>query len=130
MNLRNPKFNSVWRRQGYALIPWSAEARDVLLGWGEGGERVGDIRVAQNPKYLAMYWTLCTTVADGVGLTPDDLSDRLKKRFGITSLSPQNMDAVAFNAFMRRAIVTMAEMIGAAPKDVLNAWSDACRRTP
>ncbi len=127
MNVRNPK--SVWRRQGYALIPWSAEARDVVLALREGGECVGDIWVAQSPRHLALYWALCTTVADGVGLTPDDLSDRLKAQFGVTSLSPQSMDTVAFNAFMRRAIVTMAEMIGAAPKDVLNAWSDACRRT-
>jgi hypothetical protein len=138
------KAESVWRREGYALVPWSSEARDALLVLPEGGQCVGNIWVAQNPQQLALYWVLCSIVADGLGEPRQKVSDYLAMRFGIYeqwydtfgrrhiipgSINIETMDAVKFRAFMDHAIVAMAEMVGTAPKDVRRAWDDAIRRT-
>jgi len=133
---------SVWRRQGYTLAPWSAEARDALLALSEGGECIGKIWVAQRPEQLRQFFALCRVAAKGYGMLPDRMADLIKLPLGMwqpyfdtmgciqfefASLSPQNMDRVDFKAFMARAVPAMAEMIGVAPKDVLQEWHEACR---
>jgi len=57
----------VWRRQGTALAPWSAEARDTLFALREGGECVGNLWVPRNPKHNAKYWKLCTMAGEMIG---------------------------------------------------------------
>jgi len=133
---------SVWRRDGFALVPWSAEARDALLALSPGGQCVGHIWVPQRPQQLAEYWTLCGVVGRGVGQPREAISDRLLVRVGLfdryvdsmkrlriepRSVSKQNMDAVDFKSFMDHAIVEMAEMVGAAPKDVRREFIAATR---
>jgi hypothetical protein len=102
------KAEGVWRRDGSVLVPWSSEARTIITTLAPGGMCSGQLWIDRNPRQLAYYWAL-----DPVG--------RLQIEIG--SLSPRTMDAVDFTAFMDRAIVLLAERIGAAPKDLRREWN-------
>jgi len=127
------KPKSVWRREGNHLVPANADARDALYAITNGHTCVADTWVAQHPEQLARYWILIGIVAEAVGLEKNRLSDLLQiklKRYNVSfdatgrmrievhSLSTEAMDAVDFEAFMRLAIVALAEMIGSAEKDL------------
>jgi hypothetical protein len=134
---------SVWRREGFALIPWSAEARDALWALKEGGQCVGNICVAQRPEQLPEYWGLCSMVGKRIGKPREGISNIVLLRMGLfdllvdsmgvvrletRSVSKQNMDAVDFKSFMDHARLELSEMIPADPKAMQREFLEACRR--
>jgi hypothetical protein len=132
------KAEGVWRRDGSVLVPWSSEARTIITTLAPGGMCSGQLWIDRNPRQLAYYWALVNLVAEATGELPDRISDWIKIKLNIYSpyidpvgrlqieigsLSPRTMDAVDFTAFMDRAIVLLAERIGAAPKDLRREWN-------
>lgn len=119
---------SVWRRQGFALVPWCAKSRDALLALRDGEECVAEIMVAQNPAQLKKYWALIDVVAEGFDVDKYDLSKCVLEALGfVGSLSPQNMDRVEFKALMLHVIYALEKLTRVAPNDVIREWNDALR---
>lgn len=134
--------DSVWRRKGFSLVPWSAEARDALLAVPEGGQCAGQIWVPRHPARLTAFYARLTEIAEGIGEPVKKLEYLLKIRLGIYefyfdstgrkilmpgSISLDSMDEVAFQSFLDHVGAELSDMTGVALKDMRREFKDATR---
>lgn len=64
------------------LIPGDDAAREALHGIPPGALVACEVSRPRNLKHLRLYWKLCGTVGDAVGVHRENVSDLIKLRTG------------------------------------------------
>lgn len=72
----------VFIRSVTGLVPDDDNAREALLGVAPGTLVMCEVNRPRNLRHLRLYWKLCATVGDAVGVHRENVSDLIKIRTG------------------------------------------------
>lgn len=72
----------VFTRTLTGLVPDCDNAREALAGVPVGSLVACEVTRPRNLKHLRLYWKLCATVGDAVGVHRENVSDLIKIRTG------------------------------------------------
>lgn len=112
------------KRVGNALHASSDEAASELQRLPLGKELRCEVKQPRNGRFSALYWVLCTRLANGIGSNSETISDVLKYKTGhVTivrtksdgelrfpkSIAFANMDETSFREFFNRCLTVIFE---------------------
>jgi hypothetical protein len=115
------------------------EAMEALAAVHRGANCIGDIRGARNVEQFNLFWALCGLVAEARDVPKEVVKDWLLEKQSLVdvvfypdgamrirprSIKWESMEQAKFSAFMDLAIPAIAELLGAAPADVIKRFDD------
>ena len=105
----------------------------------EGGFVMMESKTARNPEQHDLYWALCDLVAFQTDTTKRAVSDWLLTKTNMVdmlfypdgemqlrpkSIAWESMEQTEFDEFFQRAVPLIADLLGSAPKEVLQCFYD------
>lgn len=129
----------VWIRDASRAIPADERSMEFLLSIKEGTPFIADTHGARNPKQLRLWWALCGIVAEHFAVTPESISEDVKKALGHTttikhwsgeieirakSIAEESLPQEEWNNLLTLAINKMSEWMGAAPADLQRRFNE------
>lgn len=130
---------TILRRQGNMIIPVGAESIEVLHGFKDGSEFIGDLHGARNLRHLKLFWVLCSLVTDTTGRPKEvvkrDIAmatgfvDYYTDRLGGVHMIPmsiaiEKMKQDVFRDFFNNAINVIAGWLETSPDAVRARFED------
>lgn len=128
-----------FKRVGGHAVPVGKQGREALFAIADGAKFAADFRTARNPLQHDLFWSLCELVADTTDTTKDAVKRWLLVKTGFVdmiflpdgamridpkSIAWESMEQSEFNSFFRAAVHAIAELLGSAPKEVLDRFND------
>lgn len=129
----------VWIRTGSWAVPADDRSLEFLRAQKDGTSFIADTKRARNAKQLRLWWALCNIVAEHFGVTPESISDDVKKALGHTvtikhwdgdveirpaSIAFEGLAQEPWNNLLRLAVDKMAEWMGSAPADLRRRFDE------
>ncbi len=130
---------TILRRVGMSLVPADADSIEVLQGFRDGAELIGDLRGARNIEQLRLFWALVGIVSESSDLPKEVIKRDAAIALGFTetwvgidgqlhidpaSIAVESMTQAVFDQFFRRAVEKMATWINADHKDLLLRFNE------
>jgi Protein of unknown function (DUF1367) len=128
-----------FKRVGNTAIPAGKEGQEALFAIPDGKTFIADFRTARNPQLHEMFWTACQLVADATDTTKEAVKRWLLMKTGFVdlifypdgsmeiepkSIAWENMEETEFRQFFNAAVPKIADLLGSAPKEVIQRFYD------
>lgn len=130
---------TILRRVGDMLVPVDAESLEVIRGFKDGAELIGDLRGARNIEQLRLFWKLAEIVAESMDLPKETIKKDAAMALGFTetwvghdsrihidpaSIAAESMPQAVFDQFFQKAVNLMATWINADHKDLMRRFNE------
>lgn len=129
----------VFKKVNGTPVAVDGTAREMMRALPSDKTFIGEFRTVRHAEQHALYWSLCALAGFQTDTTSRAVSDWLlektntveivfhpdgKMKVRPKSIAWESMEQAAFDEFFQRAVPLVADLLQAAPKDVLQAYYD------
>jgi hypothetical protein len=121
------------------LVAIGTEAMEALAAVHRGANCMADVRAARNVEQFNLFWALMGLVAEATDTTKEAVKEWAMKKLGYVdmlwlpdgsieikakSVSWEKMEQARFAEFFQAVIPRIAELLDAAPQDLIDRFND------